>query len=85
MIEDIKKIIVTDKAVIGSNNVMKSLKLGALSKIYIASNCPKKLEGELRYYSELYKTEIVKLDIPNDELGTICQKPYSILILGVMK
>jgi len=84
-LSDIKKDLKTRKIIIGTKVVMKNLKLNKLEKIYVASNCNKSSKKELEYYSKLLKIPVVKLKQPNDELGVICKKQYSISMLGVLK
>ncbi len=82
---DIKKDLKTRKVVIGTKVVMKNLRLNKLEKIYLASNCNESSKKELEYYSKLLKIPVIKLKQPNDELGVICKKQYSISMLGVLK
>ncbi|MBD3248677.1 50S ribosomal protein L30 [Candidatus Woesearchaeota archaeon] len=84
-IDDIKKALKEEKAVIGTDRVMKKIKLGKISKVFLTSNVPEEVKEDIDHYSELSKAEVVGLDMPNDELGTICKKPFSISILGILK
>ena len=85
ILSDIKKDLKTRKIIIGTEVVMKNLKLNKLEKIYVASNCNESSKKELEYYSKLLKIPVIKLKQPNDELGVICKKQYSISMLGVLK
>jgi large subunit ribosomal protein L30e len=82
---EIRKLLKSEKLVIGTDNTMKQLKKGKLQKILLASNCEEKTEKDIEYYAKMSETEVVKTDILNDELGTICKKPFSISVLGVLK
>jgi len=84
-VTDIKKELKTRKIVIGTKIVIKNLRLNKLEKVYIASNCNESSKKELEYYSRLLNIPIITLKQPNDELGVICQKQYSISMLGVLK
>jgi len=84
-IEEIKQIVKEEKAVIGTKEVIKNLKLGKIKKVFVTSNCPDKVKEDIKYYSKLSGAEVVQLEQPNDELGTICKKPFSISILGLLK
>lgn len=79
----LKKSLSEGKVVIGTQQVIKLLKQGKLKKIYLSSNCPAEVIADLEHYSKLAKTEIVKLNRSNDELGIFCKKPFSITVLGV--
>lgn len=82
---EISKLLKTNKLVYGTKSTMKSLKIGKLAKIYLTSNCPDDVRGDISHYSTMSKTEIIQLDIPNDELSQVCKKPFSISVLSVLK
>lgn len=84
-ISEIKKALKEGKAIIGTERTLKDLKLGKVSKIYLTSNCPEDVEEDVKYYSKLAKVEVVKLKQPNDELGALCKKPFSVSVLSVVK
>jgi len=81
---EIKKLLTQKKLVIGTNQVMKGIRQKSLKKVFVSSNCPKTVLDDLEKFSSLSKTEIVKLEIPNEELGTICKKPFLVSIVGVI-
>ena len=82
---EIKKIIKAGNVVLGTQRAVKSLRLGKVEKIMVSSNCPARVEKDINYYAGLTGTEFHKLDFPNDELGIICKKPFSISVLAVVK
>jgi len=82
---EIKKLLKTKKLVIGTEITIKRLKAGKLAQVFVSSNCPDKIKKDIEYYSKLGGTNIIKLKIPNDELGIVCKKPFSISVLGVIK
>ena len=84
-IEDIKKAFKTEKAVIGTKEVVKNLRLGKLNKVYLTSNALKDMKDSIKKYASLGKTEVVQLRYANDELGTLCKKPFGISVLGFVK
>lgn len=79
----IKKLIKTKSLVIGTGRTIKNLKLGRVEKIIISSNCSESVINNLNYYAGLSKAETVKVSYPNDELGIICKKPFSISVLSL--
>ena len=83
--EEIRNALESNKLVIGTEVSIKELKKGSLAKVYLSSNCPKDIKGDLEYYAPLAETEIVNLIIPNDELGVVCKKPFAVSILGLLK
>ena len=82
---EIKKMMKAGNVIIGTEKSLKSLKLGKTQKILVSSNCPPRVEKDINYYSGLNGTEVQKLEFPNDELGIICKKPFSISVLALVK
>ena len=82
---DIKKMLKAGNVIIGTERAVAGLKLGKIEKIMVSSNCPAKVEKDINYYASLMGTEVQKLDYPNDELGIICKKPFSISVLALSK
>lgn len=82
---DIRKLIEDKKLIIGTEIVIKKLKSGKISKVFLTTNCPKEVKEDIERYSSIAKAEVAQLDIPNDELGIICKKPFSISIVGSVK
>ena len=84
-VEEIRKIIKEGKAIIGTSEVIKGLKLGKVSKVYLSSNCPLRVKKDIKHYAEISNVDVVQLKQPNDELGVLCKKQFSISILGLNK
>lgn len=84
-IAEIRKLLKGKKLTIGTEKTLKLLRLGKLEKIFLASNCPPKIIDNLNYYKNIKDFKIVKLNYPNDEVGTMCKKPFPISILSLSK
>jgi large subunit ribosomal protein L30e len=82
---EFKKLLKSEALVIGTDRTVKNLKKGNVERVFLSSNCNPTVEHDLNHYASLSKTEIVKLQYPNDELGVICKKPYSISVLALLK
>tara|TARA_Y100000310_G_scaffold93787_1_gene91318 strand:- start:290 stop:574 length:285 start_codon:yes stop_codon:yes gene_type:complete len=82
---EIKKLIKTKGLVIGMDRTIKNLKLGKVDKVIMSSNCSSDTVDDIGYYADLNKTEAIKVNYPNDELGVICKKPFSISVLSILK
>jgi len=82
---EIRKLIKTKSLVIGTERTIKNLKLGRVEKVILSSNCPENVVDDVNHYSGTSKTETVKVSYPNEELGVICKKPYSISVLSILK
>ena len=83
--DDIKKIIKEGKTVIGTNEVLKKLKAGKLSKVFVTSNCPSDVKEDIEKYAAIAEADVVQLKIPNDELGVLHKKQFAISVLGLLK
>lgn len=84
-IEDIKDLMTAGKLVLGSERLLKNLKNGTSDKIYLVSNAPARLVEDIEYYSKMSGSEVVRLDINNEELGVICRKPFLISVVSTVK
>jgi ribosomal protein L30E len=84
-IEEIRKNLKSNKLIIGTEETVKALKLGRMAKVYLASNCNPAVRKDIEHYAKLGSTELVILDIPNDELGVACRKTFSISVLSMLK
>jgi len=82
-IANIKKALEDKKIIIGTERALKALKKDRLRTIYITKNCPPQVSGDLTYYAKLAQVETVHLEQPNDELGTLCRKPFSVSVVCV--
>jgi len=82
-IDEIKKGLKDKKAVIGTARSLKALKLGKVKKVFITSNCPASVKKDIKYYAKLSNVEVVQLKQPNDELGALCKKPFSISVISL--
>lgn len=83
--EIIKKNIKTDKLTLGKDTTQKNLINAKLSKVFVAKNLDDKSLEDLKYYSNLTSTDLVILDMDNDDLGTYCKRPYSISVIGLFR
>jgi ribosomal protein L30E len=81
----IREMLKEDRLVIGSRAVMRELHKGNLEQIFIASNASAKIEGDLISHANAVKCPVQKLSIPNDELGMVCKRQFSIAAVGIKK
>ncbi|MBN1503254.1 ribosomal L7Ae/L30e/S12e/Gadd45 family protein [Candidatus Woesearchaeota archaeon] len=84
-LSNIKKLLKEGKVTIGTELSVKMLKNGNLARVYASANTSKSVVNDLEYYAKLSNTEFVQLKIANNELGTLCRKPFSISVIGIIK
>jgi large subunit ribosomal protein L30e len=83
--EDIRKLLTTKKIILGEDEVLKHARNGTLAKAYYATNTNKVVIADLLRYGKLSGFEVLDTKVPNDDLGTVCKKPFSISTIGVLK
>jgi len=84
-VTELKKILKGENVIVGTERTLKELKRGALERVFVTSNCPASVEQDIDYYARLGNVEKVKLPFPNEELGVICKKPFSISVVSLLK
>ncbi|HLD33858.1 MAG TPA: ribosomal L7Ae/L30e/S12e/Gadd45 family protein [Candidatus Nanoarchaeia archaeon] len=80
---EIKNAMKDGVAIVGEDRTLKLLRNKKIKKIFMASNTKQSLKEDLKHYTQLAKVELVELSLTNEELGTLCKKPFSISILGI--
>jgi len=83
--DQLRKLIDDKKVTIGTASTLKALKQDKLKRIVIASNASQATSDAVSRYSKQTGVAIDELSVPNDELGVICKKPFSIALLGIKK
>ncbi|MEM3374615.1 MAG: ribosomal L7Ae/L30e/S12e/Gadd45 family protein [Candidatus Woesearchaeota archaeon] len=71
--------------IFGSDRVLKLIRQGKIEKVYFSSNTPENIKKDIEYYAKLSKIKTVYLNLPNDELGVFCKKPFSVAVIGLQK
>ncbi|MBS3138880.1 ribosomal L7Ae/L30e/S12e/Gadd45 family protein [Candidatus Woesearchaeota archaeon] len=82
-IAEVKQAMKEGTIVIGSEKTMKLLRQSKVKKIFLASNTSKKAREEIMHYSSIAKVPVELLSITNEDVGTMCKKPFSISVLSV--
>ena len=80
---ELRKQVSGGKLVIGTAKVMKLLKQDKLARVFVASNSLPYVKDSINQYGQKGGCEVVQLEIPNDEFGVLCKKPFS--IPGILK
>lgn len=81
---ELKRLVSEEKAILGSERVIKALQSKKLVKVYLAKNCPAKQKEDILYYGKLSSTPIVELDLTNEEIGIICKRNYLVAVIGII-
>lgn len=84
-IKEIKKLLKSKNLIIGRDRTLKNLRVGKIKKVFVAGNCPESVKKDIIYYSKFDNVEYVELAYPNEDLGVMCKKPFSISVISVLK
>lgn len=82
---EIKNLLGDDKLVIGTDRSMKNLRQGNVQKVFLSSNCNAETVEDFEHYANMSEVEVEHLEAPNDELGVVCKKPFSISVISILK
>ncbi len=74
----------SNNVVIGTDSVLKRLRSGKLSKVFLSSNCPEAIRKDVEHYAGILKVPVIKLDQNNEELGIFCKKNFFVSVLGII-
>ena len=83
--KDLSKGLQSRKVVIGAKSLMRELKNGNLTKVYLSKNCSPLTEQDFRRYCKLSDVKIVETQKTPSELGILCKKQYNIQAIGLKK
>lgn len=83
MSEEIKKLLGTEKLLIGAKQTLKGLKKNSISKVFLAENCPEDIRAEITYLANFNKVPVQELGIRVDDVGVLCKKAFHIAVLSV--
>ncbi len=84
-IEELKRLIKSDKAVLGTGRTLKLLKTGHAEQVFLSSNCPEHVKKDIEYYASISGTPVISLKYPNEEVGIFCKKPYPVSVLSIVQ
>ncbi len=85
-IEDLQKYLKDKPQVLlfGTRQSIKYIKLDKIKEVFLASDCPKQLQERIVGYSKFSGAKFDKLKQNKEELSLICQKSFTISIIGVL-
>ncbi len=84
-LNEIKKLLKDKRLVIGTADTIKKLKENKISKVWISSNTPSGVRDDINRYASLNGVETIGLNVPNDELGVLCKKQFSVSVVSLGK
>ena len=82
-LKDLKIKLQEGKVIIGSDRVMKALRLGTIKQVFLASNSTEEIKEDVNHYANLSEVKVVNLDLDNEELGVFCKKNFFVSALAI--
>lgn len=84
-VAEIKKCRKQGRLVLGAKQTTQLLRDRAAEKVYLAVNCPQELKKEIEGLGKLSEVPVLTLGMPSDELGVLCRRQHTVLVLGLRK
>ncbi len=81
---DLKKLLGTEKLVLGTDRTLKAVRQGRVARILLAKNAPSSLRESLDRCQRFSSFELEVSPLTNDELGTLCKKPFSVAVIAIL-
>ena len=82
-LKELKNAIASGNVLVGTASVLKSLKTGGISKVFLSSNCPDTARSDIGYYAKLSETPVLELELDTEELGVFCKKNFFVSVLAL--
>lgn len=82
---EIRKIVESKKAILGTKRTLKAFQSNKLKTVFLAKNVPEELKEDFEKYSKSSGFKLVNTSFSNEELGVICRKPFFVSVIGVLK
>jgi large subunit ribosomal protein L30e len=73
----------TGKVSFGANTALQNAKTGKAKMIVLASNCPKDIKEQIKYYGEISKVPVITYKGGSMDLAEICNKLFIISALSI--
>lgn len=70
-----------EKLVYGTERTLELLRRGKVKVVFLSNNVKQDVKEEIEHLAKLGKAEVVKLKIPNTEVGVVCKKPFAVSVL----
>lgn len=81
-VEELRDAVKHKEMTIGAKEVLRKLRAGKVSKIFLASTCSQTVKESVRKFTDVNKFEVVELPIPSSEIALICKKNFQVSVLS---
>ena len=83
-LKELKLKVQLEKLVVGTDRVLKLLRVRGVEKVFLAANCPVKVRDDVTRYAALVHIPVVTLPQTNEELGIFCKRHFFISVIGTL-
>ena len=83
--DEIKAAVASDKAIMGTKEVLKAMKEGKVKKVVVSSNTPESIVKDVNHYQKMSKLEVGNFGGTGKQLGVFCGKPFGISVMAIKK
>jgi large subunit ribosomal protein L30e len=83
--KEIQKALKEKKALLGSRSVLSAARVGKIESLVYARNTPESMISDIRHFSNVSGIKMHEFEGNSLELGELCGKPFSVLLLGITK
>jgi len=73
----------TGKVFFGSNNAIRSARVGRARLIVVAENCPPQVRKDIEYYCKLSNVPLLIYNGTSKDLGVVCGKAFTVSALTI--
>lgn len=73
-----------NKVAVGGKEVLRGLRAGTISTVFLATNVEAKMKDDILAYAALAQVRVVELSMNNEEVGVFCKKNYFISALAIV-
>ncbi len=81
---DIRLAVDSGEVVVGSRDVLRTIKKNTSKLVITAKNIDEKNAMEIKHLANISNLKVLDFDGSSTELGSICGKPFSVSILSVI-
>ncbi|MEM5804869.1 MAG: 50S ribosomal protein L30e [Candidatus Aenigmatarchaeota archaeon] len=83
--DEIKAAVASDKAIIGTKEVLKAIKEGRVKKVVMSSNTPESVMKDVSHYQKMAEIDVRTFGGTGKQLGVFCGKPFGISVMAIRK
>ncbi len=82
VVAEIKKLLESDKLILGVDETIKGLRAGKVKKVFMSSNASPESKASVERFCSMSDVDCVEMTETSDEVGTLCKKPFAVSVIG---